>query len=88
MLLSSRYEVIYKNFLRDLRKFYLRSFNDETDYQSAKNKQAQHCLMTCLKAYASNLFPETPDELLERIVFVIGSVIYPQELLAEHQKQL
>jgi hypothetical protein len=31
-----RYEVIYKNLVRDLRKFYSKDFNDETDYIKKK----------------------------------------------------
>ena len=35
-----RYEVIYKNLVRDLRKFYSKDFNDETDY--IKKKKSMH----------------------------------------------
>jgi hypothetical protein len=32
LMTSNRYEVVYKNILRDLRKFYLQDFNEETNY--------------------------------------------------------
>lgn len=34
-----RYEVIYKNLLRDMRKFYLTEFNQVTDFSLKKKKK-------------------------------------------------
>lgn len=35
-----RYEVIYKNLLRDMRKFYISEFNAVTDFAGRKKKQS------------------------------------------------
>jgi len=38
---SIRYEVIYKNLVRDLRKFYSKDFNDITDYIKKKKSMPE-----------------------------------------------
>ena len=48
---SLRYEVIYKNLLRDLRKFYLNDFNFETEYVKKKKRSQPDFFVDCLKSY-------------------------------------
>jgi len=46
-----RYEVIYKNLLRDLRKFYLEDFNETTEYFKKRKRNDFSFLIDCLRAY-------------------------------------
>jgi hypothetical protein len=46
-----RYEVIYKNLLRDLRKFFINDFNEATDYIKKKRKTKPSYYIECLRHY-------------------------------------
>ena len=46
-----RYEVIYKNLLRDLRKYYLEDFNEQTEYYKKRKRSDYGYLQECLRAY-------------------------------------
>lgn len=46
-----RYEVIYKNLLRDLRKYYLEDFNEYTEYLKKKKKNDNNFIIDSLRAY-------------------------------------
>jgi hypothetical protein len=46
-----RYEVIYKNLLRDMRKFYIAEFNMVTDFQNRKKKSSPDFYMECVNCY-------------------------------------
>ena len=43
-----RYDVIYKNLLRDFRRFYFYDFNETTDYFRMKRRQIKNVLQVCL----------------------------------------
>jgi hypothetical protein len=80
---SIRYEVIYKNLVRDLRKFYSKDFNDVTEYIKKKKsmpEQYNYFLQCYVKAKFTRYLPiigVTADEL----VFNLGSLIYPKEMI-------
>lgn len=80
---SIRYEVIYKNLVRDLRKFYSKDFNDVTEYIKKKKsmpEQYDYFLQCYVKANFSKYLDAvgvTADEL----VFNLGSLIYPKEMI-------
>jgi hypothetical protein len=46
-----RYEVIYKNLVRDVRKFYSKDFNDTTDFIRRKRKNSKEFFLECLAQY-------------------------------------
>jgi hypothetical protein len=46
-----RYDVIYKNLLRDFRRFFFYDFNDSTDYFRMKRRQIKNVLSVCLNQY-------------------------------------
>ncbi|CDW84084.1 UNKNOWN [Stylonychia lemnae] len=84
-----RYEVIYKNLLRDLRKFYLEDFNECTEYFKKKRRCDNSFLMECLKMYVAqkniiNCEP-FPGKLIgtseEKLIFCLGSLLYPKEMI-------
>jgi hypothetical protein len=83
-----RYEVIYKNSLRDLRKYYTAHFNLTTDWPKIRDLTV---IMNVLKAYTADTFS---NELLERhgvtrdeIAFCLGSLIKPKEMINCSQLQ-
>lgn len=94
-----RYEVIYKNLLRDLRKYYIVDFNKNTDYIRKKRRLAPSFYLDCLKAYVVEMkILESPpvDGVLmgtsvESLVFNLGSLIYPKDMirccLPDHQEE-
>ena len=43
-----RYEVIYKNLVRDVRKFYSKDFNECTDFIKKKRKNNNEFFIECL----------------------------------------
>ena len=49
-----RYEVIYKNLVRDVRKFYSKDFNDCTDFIKRKRKNNKEFFLECLTQYIEN----------------------------------
>ena len=79
-----RYEVIYKNLLRDLRKYYTQEFNDHSDYAKRK-KCDEFSYLRLLREFVMSRFPaETLSRLaisFEELVFCLGSLIYPKQML-------
>jgi len=77
-----RYEVIYKNLLRDLRKFYTVSFAEQGP--SVKSKDPQH-FETALQTYVGALFSEALLEncqvTKQEIAFCLASLIKPKLML-------
>ena len=49
--MNLRYEVIYKNLLRDLRKFYVADFYESTDYIKLKKNQDSRFYINCVRSY-------------------------------------
>ena len=79
-----RYEVIYKNLLRDLRKFFSYDFNLISNFQGRK-KTEPRAFIQFLKNYIDMRFTRPELEKLELdyndIVFTLGSLIYQKEML-------
>lgn len=46
-----RYEVIYKNLIRDIRKYYSKEFNEETNYINEKRGHDEEFFIVALKHY-------------------------------------
>lgn len=46
-----RYDVIYKNLLRDFRRFYFYDFTTTTDYFRMKRRQIKNVLKVCVTEY-------------------------------------
>jgi len=84
-----RYEVIYKNLLRDLRKFYIVDFNKITDYIRKKRRLTPNFYIDCLKNYViERKILESPPldgalmgATVDSLVFNLGSLIYPKDML-------
>ena len=87
-----RYEVIYKNLLRDLRKYFSQDFNSTTDY-IRKKKGDLRSYTTFLNEYVDARFDNSLLVELsvtrQELVFSLGSLIYPKEMLRVlgHQMQ-
>ena len=80
---SIRYEVIYKNLVRDLRKFYSQDFNQSTEFMK-KKKFNPNCYLNMLRSYIEDKFSGQIDQLdfgVQSIIFNLGSLIYPKEML-------
>ena len=81
-----RYEVIFKNLLRDFRKYYSVSFNQSTDYIKKQRYQPPEFLRSCLHSYVKNcglLKAGAPisQQLLDQLVFSLGSLLYPKHMI-------
>ena len=79
-----RYEVIYKNLVRDVRKFYSRDFNERTDFIKRKRKSSNEFFIQCLESYISDRIGELSTHLevrKETLAFNLGALIYPKEML-------
>jgi len=79
-----RYEVIYKNLLRDARKFFSNDFNEVTDYIHKKRKNPDSFFFDCLRAYVETRFGKTYAKLgvsQDLLITHLGSLIYPKEML-------
>jgi len=50
---SIRYEVIYKNLVRDLRKFYTQDFKEVSTYSEKKRKNLPGFYIECLHQYVA-----------------------------------
>jgi hypothetical protein len=78
-----RYEVIYKNLVRDLRKFYSRDFNDVTEYIK-KKKQVPQKYNHFLEIYIRTKFSRELEQLgipMKDMIFNLGSLVYPKEMI-------
>jgi hypothetical protein len=78
-----RYEVIYKNLVRDLRKFYSKDFNDETDYIK-KKKSMHNSYNQFLQIYVKTKFADYAEAMgipLNEMMFNLGALIYPKEMI-------
>jgi hypothetical protein len=82
--ITIRYEVIYKNLLRDLRKYYSQEFNVQTDY-TKKKKVEEYSYLTLLGDFVNYRFPNQTLARLgitaEEVIFCLGSLIYPKQML-------
>lgn len=82
---SIRYEVIYKNLARDIRKFFSQDMNENTDYIKKKRKNIDNFFTCCLQSYVDNNIGDHRYKAFglegEEILFVLGSLIYPKEMI-------
>lgn len=58
-----RYEVIYKNLARDMRKFYSTDFKQLTDYLKQKKQRSFEFFMACLRAYIKRRFGQETERM-------------------------
>lgn len=88
-----RYEVIYKNLLRDLRKYFFQDFNECSDFSRNKKKASPNYYFSCIKEYIkqkkiyefSSKDQEISEEELENLAFHLGSLISPKDMLKNSQ---
>ena len=84
-----RYECIYKNLLRDVRKVFTIIFNHETPYQSAKKRDKNTDYAEHVKEFVKNIFGEKSLLFLgisvEQGTFYMGSFIYPKYMIKSIQ---
>ena len=85
-----RYEVIYKNLVRDIRKFISKEFNSSTDYMRKKRKSSPQFYLDCLIQYVKDVIGiqiiNCLDISVDDCVFICGSLIYPKEMLKLYTK--
>ena len=77
-----RYEVIYKNLVRDLRKYYSQDFNQLNIMRRKKFETSN--FTEFLECYIKFTFSKYLDKLgipLQDLVFNLGSLIYPKQML-------
>ena len=82
---SIRYETIYKNLLRDLRKFFSKHFIDTTAYLDHKKNSKGLVLFPVLKSYVNFNFDTglltALGVSLNDLTFFMGSLILPKEMI-------
>lgn len=79
-----RYEVIYKNLVRDIRKYFSKDFNELTNFIKRKRKHDSNFYYECLVQYVSHKLENHRNFFgipIETLVFHLGSLIYPKEML-------
>ncbi len=84
-----RYEVIYKNLVRDIRKYFSSDFNRKTEYIRSKRNETEEFFNESLKLYIEKAFGTSYLALRiseESLMFVLGSLIYPKEMLKSAQE--
>lgn len=77
-----RYEVIYKNLVRDLRKYYAQDFNQLNIMRRKKFETSN--FTEFLECYIKYTFSKYLDKLqisMQDLVFNLGSLIYPKQML-------
>lgn len=77
-----RYEVIYKNLVRDLRKYYQQDFNQINILR--RKKYDKNNYLEFLECYIKFTMQAQVDKLqipIADIVFSLGSLIYPKQML-------
>lgn len=82
---SIRYECIYKNLLRDVRKVFTILFNSQTQYPIIKKKNPKTSYLKFLKDFITEIFQQSTLEFLnidlETAAFFLGSFIYPKYMI-------
>ncbi len=80
-----RYEIIYKNLVRDLRKFYTSRFKQFSSYHKKKRNFGNDYYLQCLEKFLTSFIPEQEYKLLgvtmEKLVFSMGAIIYPKDMI-------
>eukprot|EP00347_Sterkiella_histriomuscorum_P007296 403349501 len=84
-----RYEVIYKNILRDMRKYYLKDFNQFSNYNKKKKKLQPKEYQKLIRDYiVSNQILESEPihgayigTSIDKLTFYLGSLIYPKSMI-------
>ncbi|TNV86489.1 hypothetical protein FGO68_gene16829 [Halteria grandinella] len=87
--LTLRYEVIYKNLLRDLRKFYIQEVTKLTPYSQKKRRGEPGFYQQCLREYlalrhvdeSGPLSAEKMCVTFNELEFCLGALISPKEML-------
>lgn len=74
-----RKDVILKNLLRDIRKYYSQDMNKKTNYLKKKRSNSQTVYIECIDQYVKQKFDFALLEKLciqhEEMVFILGSLI-------------
>ena len=82
---GARYECIYKNMLRDVRKILTTLFNSKTQFQKVKKKMPNASYFNIVKKFIENIFGEKELEFLgvdlDTSAFYLGSFIYPKYMI-------
>lgn len=81
-----RFEIIYKNLLRDIRKYYNNDFKEKSSFLNRKRyARTKSDYIDQIRAYVTESFNidllRAMEVPMEEIVFFIGSLIYPKEML-------
>lgn len=80
-----RYEVIYKNLVRDVRKYFISDFNGMSSMQEKPQGQGEYNQMLTLYAKITLSKYSTPLGLnLNDLIFNLGSIINPKNMLRIH----
>ena len=83
--ITIRYEVIYKNLLRDLRKYFIEEFNERTNL-AHKRKARDFSYVALLREFVADKFSRAQLARLdihpENVVFHLGALMYPKLMLA------
>jgi hypothetical protein len=79
-----RYDVVYKNLLRDFRRFYCQDFSENNEFVLTKKKFTKQSLFQAIKEYIKvhglmEFSQNTVNE--EQLIFALGSLIYPKQML-------
>lgn len=80
-----RYECIYKNLLRDVRKIFTILFNSHTQYQTIKKKSSSASYFNFVKDFIVKIFGTSALQFfnidIDEAAFHLGSFIYPKYMI-------
>lgn len=86
-----RYEVVYKNLLRDFRKFFISDFNKTSEYIKRKRRLNTHYFIEAVRQYLvdNKLLSESKSTQHEQhtMIFTLGALIYPKYMLNGIKKE-
>ena len=80
--ISIRYEVVYKNLLRDMRRYFALDLSNNTGFSKLKLEQKGLTYFTeCLAQYISERFNIQGQEHFNSLIVTLGALTYPREMI-------
>ncbi|CDW84664.1 UNKNOWN [Stylonychia lemnae] len=96
-----RSDVLYKTIMRDMRKFYTRKFNEDSQYIRKKRNKGTKYFVCCLESFLVHSFPELAalqeslklsgaesDLNLNEMIQFLGCLLYPKDMMTTNKMKL
>ena len=78
---SQRRDVVNKTILRNMRRFFLKQFNDMFEYTTKKRNKGTGYYLACVDQLLETLFPAMQDPTeRDEVAFYLGALLYPKDM--------